>query len=93
MADHLAVYDPSPAPFVLACGDPPETFGVRGDVVGCFMARQLDVSSIIPRDSPHAGATPCAEILIDERTTRALAHGRGQLAGMVTSADPGGDPV
>ena len=30
-------YDPVEEEFVLACGA--ETFGVRGDVVGCFMAR------------------------------------------------------
>jgi hypothetical protein len=32
-------YDPIDEEFVLACGDPPETFGIRGDVVGCYMAR------------------------------------------------------
>lgn len=32
-------YDPVEEDFVLAFGDPPETFGVRGDAVGCFMAR------------------------------------------------------
>jgi hypothetical protein len=25
--------------FVLASGSPPQTFGVRGDAVGCLMAR------------------------------------------------------
>ncbi|MDQ3671442.1 MAG: hypothetical protein M3364_03250 [Actinomycetota bacterium] len=32
-------YDPLEGEFVLASGDPPQTFGVRGDAVGCFMAR------------------------------------------------------
>lgn len=32
-------YDPSNDDFFLAMGDPPETIGVRGDAVGCFMAR------------------------------------------------------
>ena len=32
-------YDPAEGEFVLASGDPPETFGVWGDAVGCFMAR------------------------------------------------------
>jgi hypothetical protein len=32
-------YDPLEDDFVLASGDPPRTFGVRGDAVGCFMAR------------------------------------------------------
>ena len=32
-------YDPLEGDFVLASGEPPETFGVRGDAVGCFMAR------------------------------------------------------
>jgi hypothetical protein len=32
-------YDPVEDDFVLASGDPPQTFGVRGDAVGCFMAR------------------------------------------------------
>jgi hypothetical protein len=32
-------YDPLEEDFVLAIGDPPQTFGVRGDAVGCFMAR------------------------------------------------------
>jgi hypothetical protein len=32
-------YDPVEGEFVLASGDPPETFGVWGDAVGCFMAR------------------------------------------------------
>ena len=32
-------YDPVEREFVLAVHDPPETIGVRGDVVGCFMAR------------------------------------------------------
>ena len=33
-------YDPEEGNFVLASdANPPETFGVRGDAVGCFMAR------------------------------------------------------
>ena len=32
-------YDPADEEFVLAMGDPPRTIGVRGDAVGCFMAR------------------------------------------------------
>jgi len=32
-------YDPVGEEVVLSSGDPPETFGIRGDVVGCFMAR------------------------------------------------------
>ena len=33
-------YDPLEEDFVLAfSGNPPDTFGVRGDAVGCFMAR------------------------------------------------------
>jgi hypothetical protein len=33
-------YDPLDEEFCLASfGDPPETFGVRGDAVGCFMSR------------------------------------------------------
>jgi hypothetical protein len=32
-------YDPTEGEFVLASGSPPETFGVWGDPVGCFMAR------------------------------------------------------
>jgi hypothetical protein len=32
-------FDPSDNEFVLTAGDPPATFGVRGDAVGCFMAR------------------------------------------------------
>ncbi len=32
-------YDPVEEEFVLAAGDPPETRGVRGDAVGCWMAR------------------------------------------------------
>jgi hypothetical protein len=36
---HGLYYDPTEQDFVLAAGDPPETLGVRGDPVGCFMAR------------------------------------------------------
>ena len=36
---HELYYDPLEEDFVLALGDPPQTFGVRGDAVGCFMAR------------------------------------------------------
>jgi hypothetical protein len=33
-------FDPTSSDFVLAySGDPPSTFNVRGDAVGCFMAR------------------------------------------------------
>jgi hypothetical protein len=32
-------FDPYEEDFVVASGDPPQTFGVRGDAVGCFMAR------------------------------------------------------
>lgn len=44
VADDLAGFqlfdDPLEEDFVLAAdGDPPETLGVRGDAVGCFMAR------------------------------------------------------
>ena len=37
--DYQLYYDPLEKEFVLASGDPPETIGVRGDAVGCFMAR------------------------------------------------------
>ena len=37
---HKLYYDPAQTDFVLAYdASPPETFGVRGDAVGCFMAR------------------------------------------------------
>ena len=32
-------YDPVEEDFFLAVGNPPETFGVRGDAVGCWMSR------------------------------------------------------
>jgi hypothetical protein len=32
-------FDPAQGDFVLAHGDPPRTMGIRGDAVGCFMAR------------------------------------------------------
>ncbi len=37
---HAMYYDPIEEDFVLTMGDhPPQTFGVRGDAVGCFFAR------------------------------------------------------
>jgi hypothetical protein len=37
---HELYFDPASNDFVLAySGDPPSTFNVRGDAVGCFMAR------------------------------------------------------
>ena len=39
-AGYELYFDPSSNDFVLAySGDPPSTFNVRGDAVGCFMAR------------------------------------------------------